>query len=204
MGLILASQSPRRRELLARLGLPFTVEAAGVDETMDPDRDPFDEVARLSQAKAAAAGAGPDDTVIAADTVVVLDGTVLGKPKGPDGAAHMLHALSGRDHQVMSGLTVRRGEQVWSLTAVTRVWFRALSGAEIAAYVASGEPHGQGGGLRHSGTCRQLCRAVGRGLLQCGGPPPLSAGWAAPPGGRRGPWVLTGAHLHQNCEVRVA
>lgn len=140
MGLILASQSPRRRELLARLGLPFTVEAAGVDETMDPDRDPFDEVARLSQAKAAAGGAGPDDTVIAADTVVVLDGTVLGKPKGPDGAAHMLHALSGRDHQVMSGLTVRRGEQVWSLTAVTRVWFRALSGAEIAAYVASGEP----------------------------------------------------------------
>ena len=140
MGLILASQSPRRRELLARLGLPFTVEAAGVDETMDPDRDPFDEVARLSQANAAAAGAGPDDTVIAADTVVVLDGTVLGKPKSPADAARMLHALSGRPHQVMSGLTVRRGGQQWSLTAVTKVWFRPLSGAEIAAYVASGEP----------------------------------------------------------------
>lgn len=145
MGLILASQSPRRRELLARLGLPFTVAPAGVDETMDPERDPYDEVARLSQAKADAVPVGPDDVVVAADTVVVLDGRVLGKPKDPDDAARMLRALSGRSHQVMTGLTVKRGGRRWPLTAVTRVWFRPLSGAEIDAYIASGEPMDKAG-----------------------------------------------------------
>lgn len=140
MELILASQSPRRRELLARLGLRFSVRTAGVDETMDPSKDPFDEAARLSRAKAAAVDAGPDDVVIAADTVVVLDGTALGKPKDPADAARMLRALSGREHQVMTGLTVKRGEWLRSLTAVTKVWFRALSESEIAAYTASGEP----------------------------------------------------------------
>lgn len=145
MGLILASQSPRRRELLSRLGLRFQVETAGVDETMDPAKAPFDETARLSRAKAFAVNAGPDDTVIAADTVVVLDGAALGKPKDPSDASDMLHALSGRSHEVMTGLTVKRGEQSWSLTAVTRVWFRPLSGAEIAAYVESGEPMDKAG-----------------------------------------------------------
>lgn len=140
MELILASQSPRRRELLARLGLRFRVEAAGADETMDAAKDPFDEVARLSRVKAGAVHAGPEDVVIAADTMVVLDGAALGKPKDPADAARTLRALSGRDHQVMTGLTVKRGDWVRSLTSVTRVWFRELSEGEIAAYIASGEP----------------------------------------------------------------
>lgn len=140
MGLILASQSPRRRELLARLGLRFDVRTANVDETMDPSKAPFDEVARLSRAKAAAVDAGPDDVVIAADTVVVLDGTALGKPKDAADAARMLRALSGWEHQVMTGLSVKRDEWLRSLTAVTTVRFRNLSEPEIAAYTASGEP----------------------------------------------------------------
>ncbi len=140
MELILASRSPRRRELLGRLGLSFRVEAADVDETMDPGASPLAEVARLSERKAAAVSAGEADVVVAADTVVVLGGAVLGKPKDAEDAARMLHALSGREHQVMTGLTVRRGMERFSETTVTRVRFRPLLEEEIAAYVASGDP----------------------------------------------------------------
>lgn len=138
--LILASQSPRRRELLERLGLSFEVKAADVDETMDSGKNPAEEVARLSRMKAAAVDAGREEVVIAADTVVVLGGMVLGKPKDKPDAVRMLRALSGREHQVMSGLTVRRGDRIWSETVVTKVRFRELDEAEIAAYVESGEP----------------------------------------------------------------
>ncbi|MCI8526519.1 MAG: septum formation inhibitor Maf [Oscillospiraceae bacterium] len=143
--LILASQSPRRRELLARLGLPFTVRAADVDETMDQDVPPEEEVARLSARKAAAAAAGPGDVVVAADTVVVLDHRVLGKPRDAAEARAMLTALSGRSHQVMTGLTVRRGGEIQTETAVTQVRFRPLSSGEIDAYVATGEPMDKAG-----------------------------------------------------------
>ncbi len=145
MKLILASQSPRRRELLARLGLQFTVEAPDIDETMDPARPAGDEVARLSRRKAGAVDAGPDDVVIAADTVVVLDGQVLGKPGDEAEAARMLRALSGRAHQVLTGLTVRRAAAVRTRTVATDVHFRALTEREIAAYVASGEPMDKAG-----------------------------------------------------------
>lgn len=140
--LILASQSPRRRELLGRLGLSFTVRAADIDETMDPGRPAFDEVARLSREKAAAIalGAEPGDVIVAADTIVVLDGRILGKPRNEADARAMLSALSGREHQVMTGVTVRRGQQVQTETCVTQVHFRPLSQAEIAAYVATGDP----------------------------------------------------------------
>jgi len=140
MKLILASQSPRRRELLARLGLRFTVEVPEIDETMDPSRPAGDEVARLSRRKAGAVPAGPDDVVIAADTVVVLDGKVLGKPKDGADAERMLRALSGRTHQVLTGLTVRRAASERTRTVATDVRFRELSGREIAAYAATGEP----------------------------------------------------------------
>lgn len=147
MELILASQSPRRRELLARMGLSFTVCAADIDETMDQEKKPFDEVARLSAQKAAAIAetAGPDDVVVAADTVVVLEDRVLGKPHTVEEAAAMLTSLSGRDHQVMTGVTVRRGGTAVTDTVVTHVWFRPLSQAEIAAYVASSEPMDKAG-----------------------------------------------------------
>lgn len=140
MRLILASQSPRRRELLTQLGLQFQIDAAGIDETMDPSHRPFDEVSRLARDKSLAVPAAPDDVVIAADTVVVLDNTVLGKPKDPADAVRMLHALSNRSHEVMTGLAVRQGSVIHAQTVVTEVWFRSLTDAEITAYVSTGEP----------------------------------------------------------------
>ena len=108
MAVILASQSPRRRELLTKIGLSFTVVTADIDETMDPAKPPREEVARLSRDKARAVwGRGhEDDVIIAADTIVVIDGQVLGKPTDKQDAARMLRLLSGREHQVMTGLTV--------------------------------------------------------------------------------------------------
>ncbi len=140
MKLILASRSPRRSELLARLGLDFQIEAADIDETMDPAKPVFDEVARTSRKKAEAVQATPNDVVIAADTVVVLDGRTLGKPGDEAGAVRMLHLLSGRSHEVMTGLTVRKGDEFQSATTVTGVHFRRLSEQEIEAYVKTGEP----------------------------------------------------------------
>ncbi len=147
MDIILASQSPRRRELLERLGLTFEVHAADIDETMDDENPVADEVARLSRRKAeAVAKTRPeDDLIIAADTVVVLDHRVLGKPKSEAEAAGMLKALSGRSHQVMTGVTARRGGRVLTGTEITEVHFRALSPQEIAAYVATGEPMDKAG-----------------------------------------------------------
>ena len=140
MELILASQSPRRRELLAMMGLRFTVHAADIDETMDPGLPAGQEVARVSRAKALAVARGPEDVVIAADTVVVCQGKILGKPHTPERAAEMLELLSGRDHQVLTGCTVLRGETVLSHLETTHLYFRPLSAEEIAAYVATGEP----------------------------------------------------------------
>lgn len=140
MELILASQSPRRRELLAQMGLRFTVHAADIDETMDPGLPAGQEVARVSRAKALAIARGPEDVVIAADTVVVCQGKILGKPHTPERAVEMLELLSGRDHQVLTGCTVLRGETVLSHLETTHLYFRPLSAEEIAAYVATGEP----------------------------------------------------------------
>lgn len=145
MNIILASQSPRRRELLALFKLPFTVCVADIDETMDANAAPFDEVARVSREKALAVPRGEADIVIAADTIVVLGDIVLGKPKSKEEAVEMLTALSGRDHQVMTGLTVLRGNACVSCTEVTDIHFRPLSQKEIRAYVATGEPMDKAG-----------------------------------------------------------
>ena len=147
MSLILASRSPRRRDLLARVGLTFTVRAAEIDETMDPALDPAAEVARISAKKAGAIAkdASPEDVILAADTIVVAAGRILGKPRSEDDARAMLRLLSGRTHQVMTGLTVRRGGEVHTLTEVTQVTFRPLTEAEIAAYVATGDPMDKAG-----------------------------------------------------------
>lgn len=143
--LILASQSPRRKELLGLFGLPFTVRVADIDETMDPEMAPDREVARVSRAKAQAVAREAADVVIAADTIVVLDGKVLGKPADPADAERMLTALSGRDHQVMTGVTVLRGDQCLTHTEITDIHFRPLSPAEISRYVATGEPMDKAG-----------------------------------------------------------
>jgi len=145
MALILASQSPRRRELLGLFHIPFTVCVADVDETMDPSADPRQEVARVSRCKAEAIACAPGDVVIAADTIVVLEGQVLGKPRDAAHAVEMLTALSSRDHQVMTGVTVLRQGRALTHTEVTDIHFRPMSQKEIAAYVATGEPMDKAG-----------------------------------------------------------
>ena len=142
MDIVLASQSPRRRELLERLGLPFRVIVPHIDERMDRPLPPAELVAAISgeKARAAQALAGPDAIVIAADTVVALEGAVLGKPAGGADAARMLSALAGRTHFVYTGLTVLRGETARTVSEETAVTFRPLTEGEIAAYVATGEP----------------------------------------------------------------
>ena len=145
MNLILASQSPRRRELLGLTGLDFTVRVADIDETMDETKPPVEEVARVSREKAMAVSREPDDVVIAADTIVVCDGKVLGKPRDAEDAFRMLSLLSGRNHQVMTGMTVLRGDEIVTHTEVTSLRFRKLHPEEIRAYIATGEPMDKAG-----------------------------------------------------------
>ncbi|MBQ6851563.1 MAG: septum formation inhibitor Maf [Oscillospiraceae bacterium] len=145
MQYILASQSPRRKELMGLFHIPFIVRTADIDETMDPGKAPFDEVARVSLAKAEAVERQPEDVVIAADTVVVCDGQVLGKPVDEQDAFRMLSLLSGREHQVMTGLTVLRGDQRVVCTEVTRLRFRTLTPREIWQYIRTGEPMDKAG-----------------------------------------------------------
>ncbi len=145
MELILASQSPRRKELMGLFGLPFTVRVADIDEAMDPAKPPFDEVARVSREKALAIPRQPEDIVVAADTIVVCGGRVLGKPADEAEAAAMLQLLSGKDHQVMTGVTVLRGDRALTCTEVTQIHFRPLSDREIRRYVATGEPMDKAG-----------------------------------------------------------
>lgn len=144
--IILASQSPRRQALMQLTGLAFTVRAADVDETMDPALPAAQEACRVSQLKARTIAAdSPDALVIAADTIVLIDGQVLGKPRCAQQAAQMLRQLSGRTHEVVTALSVFQGQTIRSVTDVTRVTFRPLTDAEIAAYIATGEPMDKAG-----------------------------------------------------------
>ena len=147
MEIYLASKSPRRKELLERMGLEFTVRAVNTNETMDPFRHPSDEVARVSleKAKAVQPHCMPDDIIISADTIVVCDSLVMGKPHSESEAFSMLRRLSGRDHQVMSGLTVLHGDDCENLTVTTTLRMRTLSDEEIRAYIATGEPMDKAG-----------------------------------------------------------
>lgn len=147
MGIILASTSPRRRELLERMGLQFDIRIAEHDETMSPFADPSDEVARVSRLKAHAVYplCLDEDIIIAADTVVVCDGLVMGKPRSESDAFSMLRRLSGREHQVMTGVTVLCGAEEESVTVATTLRFRPLSDEEIRAYIATGEPMDKAG-----------------------------------------------------------
>jgi len=148
MALILASQSPRRRELLERMVLTgFRILAPDIDERMDRSLPPAQLVERISLEKALAAQAlaQPEDILIAADTVVAMEGRVLGKPVDQAEAAQMLRALSGRRHQVYTGLTVLRGAARDTQHESTEVSFRPLSSQEIACYVATGEPMDKAG-----------------------------------------------------------
>ena len=145
MQLILASQSPRRKELLGLFHTPFVIRVADIDETMDHTKAPCDEVARVSQLKANAIPHEPDDIVIAADTIVVCNGQILGKPKDEADAFAMLRLLSGKDHQVMTGLTVLQGDRILTHTEITDIHFRDLTHREIDAYIRTGEPMDKAG-----------------------------------------------------------
>ncbi len=160
MNLILASGSPRRRELLGLFHIPFTVHAADIDETMDPEASPAEETARVSFLKAQAIPRGEDDIVIAADTIVVCAGKILGKPRDEKQAAAMLTLLSGRDHQVMTGCTVLRGEKRRTFTEITDLHFRPLSRREIEAYIRSGEPMDKAGAYGIQGGAALFCERI--------------------------------------------
>lgn len=160
MNLILASGSPRRRELLGLFHVPFTIHAADIDETMNPDMSPAQETARVSLLKAQAVPRGDEDVVVAADTIVVCAGRVLGKPRDPQEAAAMLTLLSGRDHQVMSGCTVLRGRCQETFTEITNLHFRPLSQEEIAAYVRTGEPMDKAGAYGIQGGAALFCEGI--------------------------------------------
>lgn len=147
MDMVLASQSPRRQELLTQMGLSYRVHAVDIDEHMDRKLPPGSLVEAISREKAAACAAleGPGALIIAADTVVAMDHAVLGKPHSREEAAGMLRLLSGATHQVYTGFTVRQGERFVTQSECTRVTFRSLSGEEIEAYVATGEPMDKAG-----------------------------------------------------------
>lgn len=146
MDLILASNSPRRRELLANMGLSFQAVSPETDERVAGRPSPGRLVTALSERKARAVAAlEPDSLVIAADTVVYLDGRILGKPKTREDAFSMLRALSGRRHRVYTGVTVLLGGQARTEYERTVVTFRPLEDAEIWNYIATGEPMDKAG-----------------------------------------------------------
>lgn len=153
--LVLASASPRRKDLLASVGVDAHVVPADIDETPRPGETPDALVRRLAAAKADAVATsgrlpGPDalasnDIVVAADTVVVIDDEILGKPVDEVDAARMLEQLSGRTHRVLTGVSVRGGERIETDVEVAEVTMRFLSVADIAWYVGTGEPMGKAG-----------------------------------------------------------
>ena len=153
---VLASASPRRAELLRSAGFTFTVASADIDETPQPAEPADRYVRRLAEAKArAAADRHPGAVGLGADTTVVVDGDILGKPVDAADAAAMLRRLQGRAHEVMTGVAVVAGGQVRVELATTRVWFAVMAEHEIAAYVASGEPMDKAGayGIQGRAAC---------------------------------------------------
>ena len=160
MQLILASASPRRKELLQLFGIPFAIRVADIDETMDPNGTAYDEVARVSRLKALAVDPAPEEIVIAADTIVVCQGKILGKPHSEAEAVEMLTLLSGRDHQVMTGCTVMFGHRSETFTEVTDLHFRYLSQKAIEKYVASGEPMDKAGSYGIQGGAALFCQRM--------------------------------------------
>lgn len=143
--LILASASPRRREILERAGIEFDIRAAGVDESAAAGESPREHVCRLARAKAEAVARPGDGIVLGADTVVVVDEEILGKPANAGDAARMLRLLAGRWHEVITGVCLRTDSRVIVDAETTRVRFALLTEDEIRGYVASGEPMDKAG-----------------------------------------------------------
>ncbi len=143
--LVLASHSPRRREILTRAGIAFVARPVNVDESKVGDEDPIQHVRRLAREKAEAAPAGAGEIVLGADTEVVLDGQILGKPANTADAERMLRMLSGREHLVITGICLRGPSGVVVDVESTKVRFVPVSERDIADYAASGEPMDKAG-----------------------------------------------------------
>ena len=138
--LILASKSPRRAELLRAAGFEFTVRIADVDESVQQRESPEAYVQRLAGKKAMAVGIQPDEMVLGADTIVVLGDEILGKPRDEDHALEMLKRLSGRRHEVYTGVCLWTAGWIRTRFSRTAVWFDEMDTSEMEAYVRSGEP----------------------------------------------------------------
>ena len=150
--LVLASASPRRRELLTQAGYQFSIHPAHIPEDPHPNEDPIAYVTRLAQQKAQAvfnhlaeSATDPDLQVLGADTTVTLDNQILGKPENEADAARMLRILSGRTHRVITGVALVTAARTEVAAEVTAVQFLTLSEQEIAAYIATGEPNDKAG-----------------------------------------------------------
>lgn len=158
--LVLASRSPRRSELLAAAGFEFTVRAADVDEARPEGEPPDEYVIRVAAAKASAVHAGEGEVVLGADTTVALGSEIMGKPADAADAHRMLTTLSGRRHEVITGICLREGSRILRECCSTAVWFAPLSEAEIAWYVGSGEPMDKAGAYGIQGLASRFVERI--------------------------------------------
>ena len=161
MRLILASASPRRAELLRAAEIPFDVVPAGIDEQFQPGEPPEMAVARVAQSKAASvAAAHPGSVVLAADTTVVIDGEALAKPSDAADAARMLRMLSGRTHEVLTGVCARHGARRLVRVESTRVHVARLTEPEIAWYISTSEPYDKAGAYAVQGLASRFITGI--------------------------------------------
>ncbi|UJF24211.1 Maf family protein [Suttonella sp. R2A3] len=162
MNLVLASQSPRRRDLLTMLGVSFTQCAAEVDETVAQGVSLEDSVRQLAERKASAVAGrySQDQIILAADTLVGLDDRLFGKPADDAEALSMLRSLAGRTHRVATGFCLRRGDEVYREVVCTQVTMMPADEALFAAYIASGEPFGKAGAYAVQGRGAALIEAI--------------------------------------------
>lgn len=158
--LVLASASPRRRELLSSLGLEFKILAPSVDETLRDEEHPIHYAQRLATEKASAVATDPGMTVIGADTIVVLDGRILGKPANEEEAFEMLSRLSGKQHEVTTAVSVIHGDRTVEFSVTTDVVFRQLAVPEINAYIATGCPMDKAGAYAIQGGAAHMVRSI--------------------------------------------
>jgi len=162
--LVLASGSPRRRDLLQNAGVPFSVQPSNIEEKRAAGEDAEEYTLRAARMKAAAVAGctEPGTWVLAADTTVVLDGTVLGKPRNDADAAKMLRLLSGRRHRVLTAVVLAQagGDEPFELLCETSVWFRPLDAATIHEYLATGEPMDKAGAYGIQGRGAMLVSSI--------------------------------------------
>ncbi|MDF7806867.1 Maf family protein [Pontiellaceae bacterium B12219] len=158
--LVLASASPRRRELLASLGLEFEIRSPDIDETPRPDEPPRAFAERLAFEKAAAVADDASTVFIAADTIVVQNNRILGKPTDEQDAFEMLSALSGKTHEVITGVCIRRGGRTDVFSVATQVVFRTLEKKEVLSYIETGCPMDKAGAYAIQGGAAHMVQEI--------------------------------------------